>query len=92
MIPETVSQSQMISSRIRLQKELENLKNARAGIPLEIFTVIKRIFRFLSPLVLFMPEGQNVVKGRRDWTLTLLAAGYGMTVMTIVSALSQREC
>lgn len=49
---------------------------------------IKRMFVFLSPLSVFMPElnkNTNPLKVfRKDWNLTLLAVAYGFTVSIMV--------
>ena len=87
IIPESVSRSEMAASRIGHQEELENLKEARDSIGLGILVLTKRMFGFLTPLALFIPATvveQNPAKSRRNWTLTLLAAGYGITNMISV--------
>ena len=44
---------------------------------------------FLAPLKLFLPvtvaKGDNPLKRRKDWNLTLLAAAHGLVVMLVVS-------
>jgi MFS family permease len=87
IIPESVSRPKMIAFRIQHQEEQENLKGAREGVTVGILAIIKRAFGFLSPLALFMPvsiTGHSPSKSRGTWNLTLLAAGYGMTVMISV--------
>lgn len=58
----------------------------------ELRSITGRAFAFLKPLYLFMPEtrgedsatGNPLKRKERDWTLTLVAAAYGCTVMLIV--------
>jgi hypothetical protein len=74
----------MVASRIRRLKGLETLNKSREGVTLGVFVAVKRIFGFLSPLFLFIPvtiTGQNPTKSRKDWTLSLLAAGYGIIIL-----------
>lgn len=89
IIPESLSQNQMAASRDRHQEELTKLREEREGVVVGVLVRIKRIFGFLSPLAILVPrpvEGGNPLKCRkRDWNLTLVAAAYGFTIMTMVN-------
>jgi hypothetical protein len=49
--------------------------------------MLKRMFGFLSPLSIFIPQRirDNPLKRGRDWDLTLLVVAYGFTVTIMVS-------
>jgi MFS family permease len=89
IIPESLSRLQMVDSRVRHRDEIRLLKEAREGITVGLSVKIKRLFGFLSPLTMFMPvqvKGRDPLKAhKRDWNLTLVAAGHGLTVMVMVS-------
>ncbi|KAF9053900.1 MFS general substrate transporter [Hymenopellis radicata] len=85
IIPESLTQAQRRMSRV---KHDHSIVVAREGQ--NKWTVwMKRIFGFLSPLSVFMPEvtaGTNPLKtSRRDWNLTLVAFAYGFTLTLIGS-------
>jgi len=89
IIPESLSRRQMVASRARHQEEIRLLKEAREGIAVGLLVRIRRLFGFLSPLTMFMPvyvKGHNPLKvyKKRDWNLTLVAAGYALTIMIMV--------
>jgi hypothetical protein len=79
------------SSSVRQMEHLRHKHMADADRP-ELRSITGRVFVFLKPLSLLMPEIRdedsvtgNPLKGKpRDWTLTLVAAAYGCTVMLIV--------
>jgi hypothetical protein len=91
IIPESLSPLQMVASRDRHQQELKDLKEAREGVAVGLLVRIKKLFGFLSPLTMFIPtrvEGPRwkALHGhKRDWNLTLLAAGFGLMSMIMVS-------
>ncbi|KAI0930891.1 hypothetical protein AcV7_004954 [Taiwanofungus camphoratus] len=74
VIPESLSESQMAETRGRHADEAGR-GSGGAGLG--------RLLSFLAPLALFVPtavEDNPLKKGKRDWSLVLLAAGYGMAV------------
>jgi hypothetical protein len=91
IIPESLSPLQMVASRDRHQQELKDLKEAREGVAVGLLVRIKKLFGFLSPLTMFIPtrvEGPRwkALHGhKRDWNLTLVAAGFGLMSVIMVS-------
>jgi hypothetical protein len=88
VIPESLTSSQMAASRrkhaVDMQQDLTD-----APVAVNILVRIKRMFKFLSPLAVFIPEkaekGRNVLQTqKRDWSLSLLAASYGFTMLILV--------
>lgn len=50
----------------------------------------RRAFSFLEPLELFLPRvDENDPLGRKNWNLTLLAIGYGLVSLAVVSMFNQ---
>jgi MFS family permease len=88
VIPESVTRSQMAASQARHIEEIRALKEVREGTVVGLWDRIKRFFRLLSPLGIFLPahnRGRNPLKGnRRDWNLSLIAVSYSLTVMLMV--------
>lgn len=85
IIPESLTQAQRRMSRVK-----HSHSNTVSRDGQNKWTIwMKRIFGFLSPLSVFMPEvttGTNPLKTpRRDWNLTLVAFAYGFTLTLIVS-------
>lgn len=82
VIPESLSESQMAETRGRHADEAGR-GSGGAGLG--------RLLSFLAPLALFVPtavEDNPLKKGKRDWSLVLLAAGYGMAVTIKVLSLN----
>lgn len=88
LIPESLTSLQMATSRrkhaVEMQQDLTD-----TPVAVSILVRLKRMFKFLSPLFVFIPEklekGRNVLKTqRRDWSLSLLAASYGCTMLILV--------
>ncbi|KAI0636728.1 major facilitator superfamily domain-containing protein [Trametes polyzona] len=83
VIPESLHKQDMQAARIRQKLEEQEYRAAHAhGGAL---VLLKRMFAFLTPLLLFVPialnEGGTPSKAkRRDWSLCLLVAAYGFTV------------
>ncbi|KAI0831072.1 major facilitator superfamily domain-containing protein [Trametes gibbosa] len=83
VIPESLHERDMQAARIRQRVEEEQYRAAHAhGGAL---VLVKRLFAFLTPLLLFLPihlnEGGTPSKAkRRDWSLFLLVGAYGFTV------------
>ncbi|KAJ3539408.1 hypothetical protein NMY22_g4751 [Coprinellus aureogranulatus] len=90
ILPEPLSKQRMKESQRRYTEELrENAEEAREGAAAWKLKA-KRLFRFLSPLSIFMPSfvdnGRNPLKRKeRDWTLALIAVAYGFTISIISS-------
>ncbi|KAF8077579.1 major facilitator superfamily domain-containing protein [Lyophyllum atratum] len=88
VLPESLLQSQMQQSRVKYEEELRDTARDRESNPaVGLLVRVKRLFTFLSPLTVFLPElkaarlGDNPLKRkRRDWNLTLLAVVYGLAV------------
>src|ERR1700683_4553751 len=55
IIPESLSRTKMVASRVRHQQELRDLKEAREGVAVGLLVRVKRLFGFLSPLTMFIP-------------------------------------
>lgn len=94
IIPESLLEQQMRQSRLKYDEELRVIAVDRTTNPAAGLLVrFKRLFTFLSPLTVFLPEikergpGDNPLKCRRDWNLTLLAASYGLSVSIMVGLL-----
>ncbi|RDB23050.1 putative membrane protein C14C4.07 [Hypsizygus marmoreus] len=93
IIPESLLRQQMNQSQVKYDDELHDMARDREVNPAVGFLVrVKRLFAFLSPLTVFLPEikerrpGDNPLKRKkRDWNLTLVAAGYGMAVTVMGS-------
>jgi len=89
IIPESLSLPKMVASRVRHRQELKDLKEAREGVTVGLLVRVKRLFGFLSPLTMFIPahiERRRPLKGhKRDWNLTLVAAGYLLATMIMGS-------
>ena len=91
-IPESLLEHQMRHSRLKYEKELKDLEVDRAANPITGFLAkTKRLFAFLSPLTIFFPDNgdQNSAENplrqhKRDWSLTLMAVGYGLATTVIV--------
>ncbi|KAG6908765.1 hypothetical protein DXG01_003377 [Tephrocybe rancida] len=89
VLPESLLKSQMEKSREKYAAELrETSQSSAAGV----LGQVKRLFAFLSPLSVFLPElkeqvpGENPLKRRkRDWTLTLVAGVYALAVSIVGS-------
>ncbi|KAG6865398.1 hypothetical protein C0991_002892 [Blastosporella zonata] len=84
VLPESLLESQMEKFREKYDTDLRNTSQSPAA---GVFVRIKRLFRFLSPLSVLLPElkerlpGENPLKRRRrDWSLTLVAGVYGLAV------------
>ena len=94
VIPESLLEHQMRHSRFKYEKELRDLEVERAANPLAGFLVkTKRLFAFLTPLTIFFPDNvdqngaENPMRQRkRDWSLTLIAAGYGLSTTVLVGS------
>jgi len=92
ILPESITKEQMAFSRAKYHADLSD-SNAerRLNTAVGLLRRVKRTFAFLSPLTLFMPSiGKSYTnalrKPRRDWTLTLLAITYGITISVMVSS------
>ncbi|OSD08608.1 MFS general substrate transporter [Trametes coccinea BRFM310] len=83
VIPESLSPAEMRAARGRHAAEEETYRAAHAHGGAMV--LLKRMFAFLTPLLLFVPveigEGGSPAKGkRRDWSLCLVVAAYGFTI------------
>jgi hypothetical protein len=90
VIPEPLSKGRMKESQRRYAEELRESEEATQNGPVSWKVRAKRLFKFLSPLGIFLPSfvdnTKNPLKRKeRDWTLALLAVAYGFTISIIVS-------
>jgi len=90
ILPESVSKEQMAAAKVKYRTELEDNAIERERNPaMGILVKLRRLFAFLSPLTIFMPmdvkvNGNPLKKPRKDWSLTLMALGYGFTISLMV--------
>ncbi len=78
IIPESLTHAQRRKSAIKHHES-----DPQAG-------VLRRLFGFLSPLSVFLPEMNGAHRHplkhpKRDWNLTLIAVAYGLTLSMMVS-------
>ncbi|KAI0780685.1 major facilitator superfamily domain-containing protein [Trametes elegans] len=83
VIPESLSKHEMQAARIRQKTEEDEYRASHAHGGLLVF--FKRLFSFLTPLLLFLPVQLNTAatpaKGKkRDWSLLLVVIAYGFTI------------
>ncbi|KAJ3819974.1 major facilitator superfamily domain-containing protein [Lentinula raphanica] len=86
IVPESNGKRKMQLARAKYQEETLELRRSREGAG--ILLRIKRLFSFLTPLVIFnpIPVSDNPLKPpRRDWNLVLIALSYAFTVSVIGS-------
>jgi hypothetical protein len=85
IVPESLPLRQMELLRQKYMAEADE----------RVRSIARRAFAFLSPLGLLMPEVRGKEQGNgnplkrkgRDWTLTLVAAAYGLTIGLTVGIL-----
>lgn len=79
VLPESLTQQQMLQSVIKY--EIEMRSNGTRGR-------VKRVFRFLSPLAIFIPEVTDAdidsLKVAKDWNLLIIILAYAFTVSIMV--------
>ncbi|KAG6902244.1 hypothetical protein C0995_002616 [Termitomyces sp. Mi166 len=88
VLPESLLKSQMEQSRLKHDSELRDTsENLAAGALVRI----RRLFAFLSPLSVFLPDfkemapGQNPLKRKKkDWNLTIVAGVYALAISIMV--------
>ncbi|KAF5369159.1 hypothetical protein D9615_009966 [Tricholomella constricta] len=88
VLPESLLKSQMQQSKIKYDEEVRDTALDRERNPaVGLLVRAKRLFAFLLPLTVFLPElkprgpGDNPLKRKkRDWNLTIVAAVYGLAV------------
>lgn len=82
VLPESLTPTQL--SKANLFAYNENMTQPRRGIG----GFLGRLGSFLAPLKLFIPvtvaKGDNPLKKRKDWNLTLLAAAHGLVNTLLV--------
>ncbi|TFY57988.1 hypothetical protein EVJ58_g6697 [Rhodofomes roseus] len=80
VIPESLSAAQMDESRRAHHEESKQLRDKRAEGGVSAW--VGRAFGFLRPLALLLPVTAVTPEGkrRRNWSLLLLAAGYGSMI------------
>ncbi|KZP31830.1 MFS general substrate transporter [Athelia psychrophila] len=93
VLPESRGARLMRASKVLHAAELAGLKAARHGGRAQGLLVrAKAAFAFLSPLLLLLPRrvpGGARRRAGRDWSLTLVAAAYGL-VQAIMGAMSYK--
>lgn len=95
VIPESLTLAQRRRSRAQYARDQAEMRQ-RTGV----LQRVKRLFSFLTPLAVIMPQGllsANPLKPvKRDWNLTLVVIAYGFTISLMVriylSALLIAEC
>ncbi|KAF9039311.1 major facilitator superfamily domain-containing protein [Panaeolus papilionaceus] len=86
ILPESVSKERRQESKAKYFQELHtsSLEGADQRNMGGISFNVHRIFPFLRPLTVFLPYREDsrnpLKKKKRDWSLTLMALGYGSTV------------
>ena len=92
-LPEPLSERRRKASQLKYAEELragaEEMQSTSGTAA--VAARAKRLFKFLSPLSIFMPElvnnGRNPLKRKeRDWNLSLIAVAYGFTISILVSS------
>ncbi|KAI0664635.1 major facilitator superfamily domain-containing protein [Cubamyces menziesii] len=84
VVPESLSAQEMRAARARQREEEEEYRAAHAHGGARVW--LKRMFAFLTPLLLFVPvrldepAGSPAKAGKRDWSLGLVVAAYGFTI------------
>lgn len=86
VVPESLTPEQMAVFRrehtLSIEQAKEGRENGGAG------EWLKRAFGFLTPLALLLPRKSSIAGARRrDWSLLLLAMGYGFTIALKVMGL-----
>ena len=87
VVPESVSKKDMDAAKVKYNEEMGNSARERESeTTVGLLVRLKRIFSFLSPLTIFMPEIERSEgrKPRRNWNLALMAIGYGSTISVMV--------
>ncbi|KDR68702.1 hypothetical protein GALMADRAFT_256506 [Galerina marginata CBS 339.88] len=85
-IPESLTKKKMDLAKAKYAADLLETANERELNPaVGLLVRIRRLFAFLSPLAIFMPEeerptGNPLKKPKKDYNLTLMALGYGFTI------------
>lgn len=88
IVPESLSEERQAEARIEYERAIQE---SRAKTHSPVRRTVNRLFRFLRPLTLFFPrnsdddhpEGVHIMRtdvrsGKRDYSLTLVAAAYGV--------------
>ncbi|KDR73681.1 hypothetical protein GALMADRAFT_251462 [Galerina marginata CBS 339.88] len=85
-IPESLDKKKMDQAKAKYAVDLLETANEREVNPaVGLLVRLRRLFAFLSPLTIFMPEeekhtGNPLKKPKKDYNLTLMALGYGFTI------------
>ncbi|PPQ63642.1 hypothetical protein CVT24_004416 [Panaeolus cyanescens] len=84
VLPESSSEEQRQKSKEKYLQEVHNSFVQRESDTAGTFTKFQHMVPFLRPLAVFIPRHEKVSnplkRPKRDWSLTLLALGYGSTV------------
>jgi len=89
VLPEPLSERRMRISSLKYEEELRlGVEQRGSGGMAGIWAHSRRLFKFLSPLSIFIPEliehGNPLKRQRRDWNLTFFAIAYGLTTSIMV--------
>ncbi|KIL69994.1 hypothetical protein M378DRAFT_7764 [Amanita muscaria Koide BX008] len=71
IVPESLTKQKMQASRKKHQEQ------GREAPAKSVATYLKGLFRFLAPLTVLAPS-KSTRTGGKDWSLTLIALGYGL--------------
>ena len=86
LIPESLAPTQLARAKAAYNQVKVQTRGGIGGL-------LARIASFLAPLKLFIPvnvaTSDNLLKRRKDWNLTLMAAAYGLVIMLVVSEFFQ---
>jgi len=81
IIPDSLAPTQLARAKAAYNKTMARARGGIAGL-------FAHLVSFLTPLKLFAPvavaTGDNPLKRRKDWNLTLMAAAHGLVVMLAV--------
>lgn len=80
VIPESLAPTQLFRAKVAYNESKAQVRGS----------ILAHLTSFLSPLKLFIPVtvamGDNPLKKKKDWNLTLLAAAHGLVIMLTVRA------
>lgn len=97
VMPESLPRALMRTNRRRREEEIARARTEREAVAgdargLRTAMRLKSAFAFLSPLTVFAPvpmentaSGSPLKAGKKDWSLSFLAACYGCSTLILVS-------
>ncbi|KAF9479281.1 MFS general substrate transporter [Pholiota conissans] len=91
IIPESLTKKRMNQAKAKYASELLSVAQEREqNHAVGLLVRSRKLFAFLSPLTIFMPEEKDAVVNplkapKKDWNLTLMALGYAITITVMGS-------